>query len=131
MAWPPVECPSWLPRPQSPARCGDQRRRKPRQQGRCAVAQHDHDQFVDLIGPVAQRLLGDPNRQQSTKTELRWGSHGSFSVDLEKGTWFDHEANEGGGVLDLVKREKGLTGRDGVQWLEDEGFHIEPTGPRA
>ena len=30
---------------------------------------------------------------------LRWGTHGSKELDLRKGTWFDFENNEGGGVI--------------------------------
>jgi putative DNA primase/helicase len=36
-------------------------------------------------------------RTLSTKHELRYGSKGSLSIDQAKGTWFDHEASEGGG----------------------------------
>ena len=57
--------------------------------------------------PVARKLLGEPNRGLSTKTELRFGTNGSLSVNLEKGTWFSHEDGEGGGVLDLIARETG------------------------
>lgn len=56
---------------------------------------------------VARHFWGDPNPAHSSKGELRWGSHGSRSVDLTKGVWFDHEAGEGGGVLDFVVREAG------------------------
>jgi hypothetical protein len=34
-----------------------------------------------------------------------------MSVDCAKGTFFDFEANEGGGVLDLIEQMLGLTGR--------------------
>ena len=42
----------------------------------------------------------------------------SLSVDLARGLFFDHEAGEGGGVLDLIQRELGLTGRGAYAWLE-------------
>jgi hypothetical protein len=54
---------------------------------------------------VVRKLLGEPNRRLSTKDELRFGTHGSLSVDLQKGTWFSHEDGDGGGVLDLIARE--------------------------
>jgi len=60
------------------------------------------------IETVARALLGEPNHKLSSKTELRWGNHGSMSVDLNKGTWFDHEAYEGGGVIDLIRRDNPL-----------------------
>jgi hypothetical protein len=60
--------------------------------------------YKHTIGPVAQHYWGEPNRALSTPSkELRFGTHGSKSVDLVKGTWFDHEADQGGGVADLVR----------------------------
>lgn len=56
---------------------------------------------------VARHYWGEPTGKRGT--ELRWGTHGSKSVDLRKGTWYDHENKEGGGVVDLVKREAGAT----------------------
>lgn len=80
--------------------------------------------FVALMPIVAQRLLGEPNRNLSSKAELRYGNHGSLSVDIINGTWFDHEAGKGGGVLDLIAYK---TGRDAngaaggaVDWLREE-----------
>ena len=72
------------------------------------------------LEPVARRLLGDPNRTHSTKTQWRYGRKGSLAVDLKKSTWFDHEAGEGGGVLDLVCRENGGSHREARDWLRAE-----------
>ena len=76
--------------------------------------------FAALIEPVATRLLGEPNRKLSSKTELRFGGRGSLSVDLGTGVFFDHESGEGGGTLDLIAREKGLDKAGCVQWLVEE-----------
>ena len=79
--------------------------------------------FVALMGPVACRLLGEPNHSLSNAKELRFGTHGSLKVDLIKGTWFDHEAGVGGGMLDLIRREKGYTGTIScMEWLDQEGY---------
>ena len=51
--------------------------------------------------------------------ELRWGTNGARCVDIAKGTWFDHEAKQGGGVIDLLKRE-GFA--DPWAWLREHGF---------
>ena len=59
------------------------------------------------IESVARHYWGEPT--SAKRNELRWGTFGSRSVDLRKGTWFDHEAQEGGGVVDLVKREEGAS----------------------
>ncbi|NLY15830.1 MAG: toprim domain-containing protein [Gammaproteobacteria bacterium] len=76
-----------------------------------------------IIGPVANLLLGDPNAALSKPTELRFGSHGSLAVDLEKGVWHDHEEGIGGGVLDLISRKAGITTRaEQLSWLEKNGL---------
>jgi hypothetical protein len=82
----------------------------------------DDINFAALIGPVARKLWGEPNRAQSKPNELRWGTNGSKSVNLFKGVWHDHEANEGGGTLDLIQRERGLADGDAIAWLRSEGF---------
>lgn len=89
--------------------------------------------FAPLMAEVAKMLWGESNRHLSTKTELRFGKQGSKSVDIKKGTWFDHELSEGGGVLDLVARETGQRGRDAVKWLAEQGFSVdeEPRSERA
>ncbi len=42
----------------------------------------------------------------------------------KRGTWFDHENNAGGGVLDLVQRERRLSIREALEWLRAE-FGVE------
>lgn len=83
------------------------------------------------IGAVAQALWGEPNRRMSTPgKELRYGTNGSRSVDLQKGTWFDHEAEEGGGVLDLIKKEKGLVNGRAFEFMRSLGLPLDPPQPR-
>ena len=77
-----------------------------------------------LIEPVARRLFGEPNAALSSPgKELRWGSRGSLCVNCVNGTWFNHETNAGGGVIDLIRSE---TGRDQsancIAWLRAEGL---------
>jgi len=70
---------------------------------------------------VATALLGDPSSRGPR--EWRWGRRGSFSLDLERGTWRDFEAGEGGGVLDLVMRERRLgTRAEALECLRAEGL---------
>lgn len=76
--------------------------------------------FAPMMADVANRLLGEPS--QHNKNEVRWGNKGSLSVDLEKGTWFDHEADMGGGVLDLIRRERGCDKGAALDWLKGEGL---------
>src|SRR6516164_3846310 len=74
------------------------------------------------MGQVVRRIRGEPNAALCSELELRYGTHGSLSVNLKKGTWFDHEANRGGGVLDFVAHEKGLDKRATIAWLRKEGL---------
>lgn len=90
------------------------------------------DVFAPHMETVAKHFLGEPNKSLSGKGELRYGNHGSVSVDLAKGTWFDHEAGAGGGVLALVEREVGRKGGDAVEYLRaDVGLDIPDDRPQA
>ena len=76
---------------------------------------------------IAKSLLGEPNERFSKGSELRWGNFGSLSVDLDKGTYFDHEVGSGGGLVDLIRRE----GKDPMTYLTELGIEGEkPQGPR-
>jgi hypothetical protein len=88
-----------------------------------------------LMDPIARRLIElgllDPiNRHHSTKTNLRCRGHGSFSIDLAKGTWWDHENNRGGGVLDLVMYAISGTKAEALHWLDVNQFllKVAPSG---
>ena len=50
---------------------------------------------------VAKQLLGEPSSISSK--ELRWGTHGSMTLNLHEGTWYDFEQDIGGGIIDLIK----------------------------
>lgn len=92
----------------------------------------DAKDFSRLMEPVARQLLGPPNERLSTAgKELRWGSHGSVSVDLAKGTWFDHANAAGGGVLDLIERQTGARDGERVEWLRDNGYVDSERAPAA
>ena len=68
--------------------------------------------FAALMRPVAEALLGEPNARLSTVREWRYRTHGSLVVHVDgeySGTFRDHEADAGGGVLDLVIRETGAS----------------------
>ncbi len=76
--------------------------------------------FARMMAPVAIEILGEPNKALSSKTELRWGSRGSLSVDLTKGTWCDHsDGDRGGGVLDFLHVKEGLEKSDALEWLRE------------
>jgi putative DNA primase/helicase len=80
----------------------------------------DGSTFPQVIGEVARQLLGEPNPHLSSRDTWRYGTHGSLAVEVggeKAGTWFDHEANQGGGVVDLVRRELRLGLGEVAEWL--------------
>lgn len=57
--------------------------------------------WVKIAPEVAKQLLGEPKSISST--EMRWGTHRSMVLNLEKGTFYDFEDGVGGGIIDLIK----------------------------
>ena len=87
-------------------------------------------EMARLMEAAARLLLGEPNPHLSRNGEWRYGTHGSLSVDLARGTFFDHERGTGGGVLDLIRRELNINGAEAWRWLE-ENCGAEPTNGHA
>jgi putative DNA primase/helicase len=85
----------------------------------------DHD-LTQLGGRLAERieelagdLLGDRNRQWSTKRDHRFGSRGSLSVVVsgpKQGLWCCHETAEGGDALSLIRHVRGGTTGQAIAW---------------
>lgn len=79
-------------------------------------------EWSEYIETVAKKLLGEPNKSLSTPTQLRYGSHGSLSIELageHRGTWYDHESERGGGTVDLLIRS-GI--KSPVAWMRAQGL---------
>ncbi len=89
------------------------------------MTQERGDQFARHAAAVARELYGDPNEHLSSKDELRFGTNGSLSVDVAKGTFYDHSEKTGGGVLWAIERETGKGGGEAVEWLREHGYYIE------
>ena len=83
--------------------------------------------WPSIMESVARHLLGEPNPRLSNSRQMRWGRNGSMSVDLDKGTFYDHEAKIGGGVTDLIKYKTGCDHAAAVRWLQAEGYADRPT----
>ena len=75
-----------------------------------------------LAEPVARALLGDPNPRLSRRRVLRYGQRGSLSIDVGRGLWTDFEAQESGGVLDLITRERRCDTAGAMRWLAEQGW---------
>ncbi len=81
--------------------------------------------FQTLMADVARRLLGEPNQMLSTKHEWRYGTHGSLAINLDKGTFYDHENKVGGGVLAFIERHLKPGNGGAIKWLRGElGINI-------
>ncbi|QIO64807.1 AAA family ATPase [Rhizobium leguminosarum] len=95
----------------------------------------DNAEFAAIMEPVARRILGesigDPNKHLSSRSELRWGKNGSIAVDLGKSTWYDHEDQMGGGVIELLRAFKGLGKGEAIEWLVDNGYLESRENPVA
>jgi AAA domain len=76
--------------------------------------------FTPYAEQIVHALLGERNKRLSKGAEWRFGTHGSLAVNLKLATWYDHEVGNGGGMLDLIKREKGLEKADAITWLRDD-----------
>jgi putative DNA primase/helicase len=83
--------------------------------------------FAALMQPVVARLLGEPNaRLSKPPRDVRFGNCGSLAVNFEKGTFFDHENNVGGGTLDLIAHKTGRSHTESVAWLKQERLLLSP-----
>lgn len=90
------------------------------------------DQRPDLagsMGSVAKALFGDPSREHSSRVDWRYGRKGSLSINVQKGTWYDHEAGIGGGVIDLIRKERSCSIGEALRWLENIGEYVAPVQP--
>lgn len=69
---------------------------------------------------IATELLGAPNRKLSNRRELRFGRHGSMTVDLRPGhagRWFDHQGGIGGDLISLVQHVLAFDFMASIDWL--------------
>lgn len=69
------------------------------------------------IEAVASALFGKPTSRE--RNRVRYGKRGSLSINVADGFWDDFEAGEKGGVLALIKREKGFDKADAIAWMRD------------
>jgi Protein of unknown function (DUF3631) len=81
------------------------------------------DEFATIMSEVALWLLGEPNPKLSNDAVWRYGTRGSLAVNVRSGTWFDHESNEGGGVIMLVMRVKEVDRAAAVELMRSHDPH--------
>jgi hypothetical protein len=79
--------------------------------------------IADHAAQICRALLGKPNEAFSTKEQWRYGSHGSLAVETggdKRGQWYDHEHETGGGLLDLIQRERDCDKAGALAWLKSD-----------
>jgi hypothetical protein len=60
-----------------------------------------NEDWASIAKPIGLELLGEPKSE--TSTEVRWGSHGSWVLNIEKGQFYSFELDQGGGTMWLLK----------------------------
>jgi hypothetical protein len=57
---------------------------------------------------VVADIFDEPNAEMSRPPEdVRYGNHGSVSINFTTGIWYDHENERGGGIKELIRVYKG------------------------
>jgi len=79
---------------------------------------------------------GGPLRRNRGQAFWRNGDGWNISLDLERGTWYDHRGGRGGGSLALVETALGCDRQAALRWLEtncglDPMRRVSPTGVRT
>ena len=79
------------------------------------------DNWAEIARRAAIELLGEQTFQ--SEGSLRWGTNGSLWMNTATGGWYDHESEEGGGIIELVIREGAAANREeAVAWLHGKGL---------
>ena len=78
---------------------------------------------IDYIDDVARELMPERLIFSKTDAEIRFGNHGSFSVNKSLGTFYDFEEAVGGGLLKMICHLTNLEHeKQAVDWLQEKGF---------
>jgi hypothetical protein len=73
------------------------------------------------ISSVWAALGGDPPKHGRARAFFRDGDNlQAISLNDDKGAWYDHRDNAGGGVLDLVQRVRDCSRADALRWLAED-----------
>ena len=83
---------------------------------------------------VAADIFGEPNAEMSRPPDdVRFGNHGSVSVNYTTGQWYDFENERGGGIKELIRVYKEIDDRDAaIAYAEECQQNFENGGkPRS
>jgi hypothetical protein len=81
---------------------------------------------------VVVDIFGEPNTEMSRPPDdVRFGNHGSVSVNYTTGQWYDFENERGGGIKELIHLYKGIDDRDAaIAYAEECQQNFENGGQR-
>ena len=82
---------------------------------------------------VAADVFGEPNAEMSRPPDdVRFGNHGSVSVNYTTGQWYDFENERGGGIKELIRVYKEIDDRDAaIAYAEECQQNFENGGEAA
>ncbi len=92
-------------------------------------------ELVAALPRIALDLGCEPNPRMSKPNDLRYGRHGSLSIDPVKGMFFDHEANYGGGVIAFIRHKRRCEAGDAVEYARQfvgqwtQPMKVQPVKP--
>ena len=90
--------------------------------------------LADHAETIARALLGEPNKDHTTKSQLRYGDNGALAIEIagkKAGTWYDHARETGGGMPELVEHRRSCSRADALEWLASIGIKISARGNGA
>ena len=77
------------------------------------MATPEHFDWAAYTEAVAANIFGACNEEMSrAPDDVRFGNHGSVSVNYMTGQWYDHENERGGGIKELIRVYKQIDDRD-------------------
>lgn len=96
-------------------------------------AEELNQQLIQHMETLAVTLLGDHNHSLKNGNNIRYGTKGSLSINLNTGLWFNFESGEKGNALQLISAQNGYVdfkdtlafARDFLNYKDD----IQPLHP--
>lgn len=93
--------------------------------------------LMEDTSSMVETLLGKPNAKLSNRVTWRYGKKGSLVVTTEgakKGCWHNFETSEGGSLLQLIQKERGVSFYEACQfaaaWTHFEHKEATPSPPQ-
>lgn len=104
----------------NPSRSLKESHSKPSRESYSLTTQQINGVLSNQFENLAHHLLGEPNRKLSSANNLRYGSKGSLSINLQKSLWHNFETGEKGNALQLISMQMGFSDfKDTLRYAKD------------